>query len=97
MNMPIKINKLIKALNMVGYIYLVNKEQFLSNKTGNVCSVYKLFHLMPVKEYNRIYPDNKKDEEKYSNVKVEILSTFKQQEILLKLVEIYKKVGGADG
>ena len=97
MNIQCKINKLIKALNIKGYIYLVNREQFVSNKTGNVCTVYKLFHLMDIEKYNEMYPDDKKDPNKYSKVKVEILSTFRQQEILLKLVEIYKEVGGANG
>ena len=53
MNIQGKINKLIKGLNIYGYIYLVNREQFVSNKTGNVCTVYKLFHLMDVEEYNK--------------------------------------------
>lgn len=97
MNIQSKINKLIKALNIKGYIYLVNREQFVSKNTGNVCTVYKLFHLMDIEDYNNMYPDNKKDPNKYSKIKVEILSTFKQQEILLKLVELYKEVGGADG
>lgn len=97
MNIQSKINKLIKALNTKGYIYLVNKEQFLSKKSNKVCSIYKLFHLMNIEEYNRKYPDDKKDSNKYSNVKVELLSTFNQVEILLKLVDLYKEVGGADG
>ncbi|MDM0609471.1 hypothetical protein QTH09_00340 [Clostridium perfringens] len=97
MNIQSKINKLIKGLNIYGYIYLVNREQFVSNKTGNVCTVYKLFHLMDVEEYNSMYPDDKKDPNKYSKVKDEVLSTFKQQDILLKLVEIYIEVGEADG
>ncbi|MGG7077370.1 hypothetical protein [Clostridium sardiniense] len=97
MNIQGKINKVKKGSNIYGYIYLVNREQFLSNKTGNICTVYKLFHLMDVEEYNEIYSDNKKDPNKYSKIKEEVLSTFKQQEILLKLVEIYKEVGGADG
>lgn len=97
MNIQGKINKLIKALNMNGYIYLVNREQFLSKKSNRVCSVCKLFHLMPIEEYNSMYPDKAKDIKKYEYVKVEILSTFKQEEILLELVEIYKEVGGADG
>ena len=75
----------------------MNREQFVSKNTGNVCTVYKLFHLMDVEDYNNMYPDDKKNPNKYSKVKLEILSTFKQQEILLKLVEIYKEVGGADG
>lgn len=97
MNIQSKINKLIKGLNIYGDIYLVNREQFVSNKTGNVCTVYKLFHLMDVEEYNKKYPNNKKDPEKYSKVKEEVLSSFKQQDILLKLVEVYKEVGEADG
>lgn len=97
MNIQGKINKLIKGLNIYGYIYLVNREQFISKKTGDVCTVYKLFHLMDIEDYNEEYPDKKKDPDKYSKVKVEVLSTFKQQEILLELVRVYKEVGGADG
>lgn len=93
MNIQGKINKLIKGLNVYGYIYLVNREQFVSNKTGNVCTVYKLFHLMDVD----MYPDDKKDPKKYSKVKNEVLSSFRQQDILLKLVEVYKEVGGVNG
>ncbi|WP_027099345.1 hypothetical protein [Clostridium paraputrificum] len=97
MNIQSKINKLIKALNTYGYIYLVNREQFLSKTSNKICTVYKLFHLMDIEDYNRMYPDDKKDTNKYSSVKVELLSTFNQIEILLKLVELYKEVGGADG
>ncbi|MEG2458095.1 MAG: hypothetical protein RSB41_04325 [Bacilli bacterium] len=97
MNIQRNVNKLIKALNINGYIYLVNKEQFLSKKSNKVCSVCKLFHLMTIEEYNNMYPDKEKDSKKYEYVKVEILSTFKQEEILLELVDIYKEVGGADG
>ena len=97
MNIQSKINKLIKALNTYGYIYLVNREQFLSKTSNKICTVYQLFHLMDIEDYNRMYPDDKKDTNKYSSVKVELLSTFNQIEILLKLVELYKEVGGADG
>lgn len=97
MNIQSKINKLIKALNTKGYIYLVNKEQFLSKKSNKVCSIYKLFHLMDIEEYNRNYPDDKKDLNKYEHVKVEIDSSFQPQDILLKLVELYKEVGDSSG
>ena len=93
MNIQSKINKLIKALNTKGYTYLVNKEQFLSKKSNKVCYIYKLFHLMNIEEYNRKYPDDKKDSNKYEYVKVEIESSFQPQDILLKLVDIYKEVG----
>lgn len=97
MNIQSKINKLIKALNTKGYIYLVNKEQFLSKRLNKVCSIYKLFHLMDIEEYNRKYPEDKKDPNKYEYVKVEIESSFQPQDILLKLVDIYKEVGGSSG
>lgn len=97
MNIQSKINKLIKALNTYGYIYLVNREQFLSKTSNKICTVYKLFHLMDIEDYNRMYPEDKKDTNKYSSVKVELLSTFNQIEILIKLADSYKKVGGADG
>ena len=41
-----------------------------------------------------MYLDDKKDPGKYDNVKVEIESSFNQVDILLKLVELYKEVGG---
>ena len=97
MNIQLKINKLIKALNIKGFLYLMNKEQFLSKKSRKICSVYKLFHLMPTDKYNKLYPNDKKDSNKYENVKIEILSTFNQIEILLKLIDIYKEVGEVDG
>ncbi|MDB2091394.1 hypothetical protein [Clostridium paraputrificum] len=97
MNIQSKINKLIKALNTYGYIYLVNREQFLSKTSNKICTVYKLFHIMDIEEYNRMYPNDKKDTNKYSSVKVELLSTFNQIEILIKLADLYKEVGGADG
>lgn len=97
MNIQPKINKLLKALEIKGHIYLANKEQFLSNKTNKVCSVYKLFHLIDIEKYNKIYLDDWKDPNKYDYVKVKVYSSCDQVEILLKLIEIYKKVGEADG
>ena len=93
MNIQSKINKFIKALNAKGYIYLVNKEQFLSKKSKKVCSIYKLFHLMSIDEYNKMYPDDRKDSKKYDYVKVEKESSFNPIDILLKLTELYKEVG----
>lgn len=88
-----KINKLCMALKMKGYIYLINREQFYSEKLKKVCTIHKLIHLMPTEEYNKMYPDDKKDAEKYKNVKVEILKSFSNIDILIKLAEIYKQVG----
>lgn len=94
MNVQSKIRKLTAALEMKGKIYLVNKEQFYSDKLGKICTSNKLTNLMPVEEYNKIFPDDKKDPEKYKRVKVEVLKSFSNIDILLKLVEIYKEVSG---
>lgn len=97
MNIQSKIRKLIIALKTKGYLYLINKEQFYSDKANKICSKYRLFHLMPIEQYNKLYPDDKRDEDKYSFVKSEVLSTFKPVDILLVLVDIYKQVGDASG
>lgn len=96
MNIQSKINKLLKALEVKGEIYLVNKEQFLSNESNKVCSVYKLFHLMDIEEYNYLFNEDK-DKNKYDFVKVKIESSCDQLKILLKLVDIYKEVGVSNG
>lgn len=87
-----KINKLCMALKIKGYIYLINKEQFYSKKIKKVCTANKLIRLMPVAEYNKLYPNNKKDPNKYENVKVEVLKSFSNIDILIKLAEIYRQV-----
>jgi len=87
-----KIFKLIKALELKGHIYLYNKEQVYSNKANKVFTLNKLFNVIPVDKYNKLYPNRKKDAKKYKYVKVEVLSTFRTYEILLKLVEIYSEV-----
>ncbi|NFJ84013.1 hypothetical protein FDA84_15115 [Clostridium botulinum] len=96
-NIQSKIIKLIRALEFKGYIYLFNREQIYSNSKEKICSINKLFHLIPIEEYNKIHPDKEKDPSKYKYVKEEVLTTFRKQDILFKLVDIYKKVGGGDG
>lgn len=93
MNVQSKINKLCMALKLKGYIYLVNREQFYNHTLEKVCNINKLMQLLTIEEYNRLYPDNKKNPDKYQYVKVEILESFSSIEILLKLVDIYKKAG----
>ncbi|HDK7180717.1 TPA: hypothetical protein PTW06_003636 [Clostridium botulinum] len=96
-NIQGKIIKLIKALEFKGYIYLFNKEQIYSNSKEKICSINKLFHLIPIEEYNKMHPDKEKDPSKYKYIKEEVLTTFRQQDILLKLVDIYKEVCAIDG
>lgn len=97
MNIQSKINKLILALKTKGLIYLVNKEQFYSNKSNKVCTMYKAFHLMPIAEYNKLNPGSQKDSEKYDYVKVEVIKAFRLEEILIGLADIYNKAGDFNG
>ncbi|WP_125153638.1 hypothetical protein [Clostridium rectalis] len=87
-----KIFKIIKALEVKGYIYLINNEQVFSFKSNKTFNLIKLFYLMPVEQYNKLYPENKKDANK-KLVKVEIIKSFKKQDILFKLIDIYRQVG----
>ncbi|AUN23731.1 hypothetical protein RSJ21_00045 (plasmid) [Clostridium botulinum] len=96
-NIQSKIIKLIKALEFKGHIYLFNKEQIYSNNRGKICSINKLFHLIPIEEYNKMHPDKKKDPSKHKYVKEQVITTFRKQDILFELVDVYKKVGGGDG
>lgn len=91
MNISKKISKLLMALEIKGYTFLVNKEQSIS-QTGNKYTIYKLYEYIAVKEYIKRYPNNKRDLSKYDYVKDEIYKCFKPIDLLLKLVEIYKEV-----
>lgn len=96
-NISSKIRKLTRALEVKGKIYLVNREQFYSTKKQKVCTTHKLSQLLPIEEYNKLNPDDKKDPKKYEYVKIEVLKSFSEIDILMKLVDIYQEVGGADG
>lgn len=93
MKLGSKINKLLMALKQKGYVFMLHKEQNWSSKLNRVSTLYKLFHLVPVEEYNKLYPDKKKDPNKYDYVKMEVYKSFKQVDILLELVERYKGAG----
>lgn len=92
-----KINKLIRALELEGKIYLINKEQFYNSESNRRCTINKLSHLMPVEEYNKLFPDNKKNPKKYTYVKLEVFKSYRKEEILIMLAKIYNEVGVADG
>ena len=96
-NISSKIRKLTRALEVRGKIYLVNREQFYSMNKHKVCTTHKLSQLLPIEEYNKLNPEDKKEPKKYEYVKVEILKSFSEIDILMKLVDIYQEVGGADG
>ena len=96
-NVSSKIRKLTKALEAKREIYLVNREQYYNANRGRVSTIHKLSQLIPVEEYNRMFSDNKKDIEKYQYVKVEVLRSYVEIDILMKLAEIYKEVGVSYG
>lgn len=85
-----KISRLLKALEMRGEIYLVSKEMIYSKKFEGTATIRKLYRMTPVAEYNRNHPDKPKDPIKHELVKENITESFKDIDILLKLVEIYK-------
>lgn len=90
----------MKALDIKGYRYLLNKEQGISSKTGKKYTIYKLYEYITVEEYKRRYPKDDRDLSKYEFVKDEVYKCFKPIDLLLKLVDIYKSVkegGETDG
>lgn len=84
-----KISRLLKALEMRGEIYLVSKEMIYSKKFEGTATIRKLYRMTPVAEYNRNHPDKPKKPDK-ELVRESITESFKDIDILLKLVEIYK-------
>jgi hypothetical protein len=82
--------KILTALKAKGYIFLLGQEQVYVETTETHITKHKLYQLIPTEEYNRIY--NKKKNEKYKYVKVEIFKTYKKVELLKKLSEIIKEV-----
>lgn len=92
-----KIRKLQKALELKGKIYLVTKTQVFSNKLGRLCTLNKLDHLMPWEEFKKKFPDKaERKKKKGVPVRVEIIRTFKEIDVLMYLVEVLK-AGDKDG
>jgi len=87
-----KIRKLLAALKQRDEIYLVNRRMVYSEKLGRTCGLLELHRLTPAEEYYEAHPRAKKKECEFVQEKVD--SSFKEVDILLKLVSIYK---GGDG
>lgn len=85
------IKKLLTALSQRGEIFLVNREMVYSEKLEKMCTLYKLNRLTPTEEYYKNNPDKKrrKDDDRQF-VKETVNSSFKEVDILLNLVAIYK-------
>jgi len=90
-----KIKKLLTALNMNGYMLMINREMVYSAKLDKMCTVLKLHQLIPIDQYYMMHPEKKRRKnDKRDYVKETIESSFKEIDILLKLAGIYK---GGDG
>lgn len=92
-----KIKKLQKALELRGNIYLFTKTQVYSKKLSRLCTLNKLDYLMPVEDYNKLHPEKPKDVKRYQFVKVEVIDSFRELDILLCLLDVYKKAGDDSG
>jgi hypothetical protein len=93
-----KIKKLLTALNMNGYMLMVNREMVYSEKIDRMCTVIKLNQLIPIDEYYKLHPEKKRrktDNRKY--IKETIESSFKEIDILKELIKCWNKFKGGDG
>ena len=96
-NISGKIRKIAKALEIKGVIYLYSRDQVYSEKLSKVCTLYKLDHLMPWEEFKKKFPDKaERKKKKGVPVRVEIIRTFKEIDVLMYLAEVLK-AGDKDG
>lgn len=93
-----KINTLCKALAARGEIYLIDRRQHFSEKLNKPVTLIVVNKNVPVEEYNRMYapPDKQKDPDKAKAVKVSLLETFSEVEVIKHLAAAIKggDVGG---
>jgi len=94
-----KFSGLIKKLCMAllqkhGAVYLIDHRQNFSEKLGKPVTLMVLNRSYDVEEYNMLFPEKAKDPEKCQRVKVPVLESFKEVELLKALAAIYKGGGG---
>ena len=86
-----KINMLCKALAACGHIYLIDRKQVYSEKLNKPVTLIVVSKDMTAEEFNAAYPDKKlKDPEKVSRVKVSLLETFSEVEVIKYLAAALK-------
>ena len=94
------IRKLLTAINGKGYLILVNRKMVYSEKIDRMCTLLELNQLIPIDQYYKDRPEKKrKKNDNRRFVGENILSSFKEIDILRKLVQIWDKVkdGEKDG
>ncbi len=87
------IKKLLTAINGKGYLLLVNRKMVYSEKIDRMCTVLELNQLIPIDQYYENHPDKKRrknDNRKFVSENID--SSFKEIDILRRLVEIWGKV-----
>lgn len=88
--------KLTKAIRLkYGQTLLFAYEQKVSETTGRIYTEYRLYINLPVEEYNKRFPADQKDLEKYKSkyVKVLLKKSIKIQELFMFLLhEIWEKL-----
>lgn len=104
LNLQPKIRKLLNAINMReqnrGMVYVYGREGVYSERLKRVCQLRRITLMMPIDRYNEMFPEKarrKRDKEQY--VREVVAKSFRDSELLLFLVEIFKKgkAGGIDG
>lgn len=86
----LKINKLMQALETQGEIYLLDRRQQWSEKLGKKVQAITLSKSVPTKEYNKNNPKPKHTDKE--RVKVAIMTTFSEIEVIKVLAERWKQV-----
>ena len=90
-----KIRKLLKALEVRGEIYVINRKMVYSDIRAKTSTVIELAVLTPIDEYFKAHPEKKrKKKDQRQFVREFVYSSFREIDVLLQLVDIYK---GGDG
>lgn len=87
-----KIKRLTMAINLkYGLIYLISKKQVYSEMKGKVYNVTTLYEMMSYVRYKRLFPIKaKKRKDNGKRIRVQIMETFNEADILIALAKIYK-------
>lgn len=86
----LKINKLMQALETQGEIYLLDRRQQWSDKLHKKLAALTLSKSVPTAEYNRDNPKPRKTAKE--RVKVTVMTTFSEIEIIKYLAEQWRQV-----
>ena len=85
------IYKLLRALCMHGQIYVMQRDQVWSYEISKACNVYKVYKEYTLQKYKQLIDLRYKAKPHQKIVKKLVLSSYKQADILLRLVEIWRE------